>query len=326
MRREREKSPVKTVIVTGAAGFIGGQTMLALRDSMPDINIIGIDRAPLPRHLTSIPTKFLHEDYISDYVLNTMSMHQPRAIIHCGATSLVGPSVRDPAGYFHNNFEKTRRMLDHLRANHLNTKVIVSSSSSVYGNPEILPCTEQTPTNPVSPYGQSKLMVDQMLHSYHVAYGLDYVAFRYFNVCGADPDVRHGQPPRATHIIARVLESLRDDTEFVLNGADYDTPDGTCVRDHVHVADVARAHVMALDPGFNTGVYNVGINHGTSNQEILDLAQNITGRRLKLTVAARRSGDPERLQADASKLISKGWSPGFGVEDMIRHAWAWYNR
>lgn len=326
MSRTTKNPATKTIIVTGAAGFIGGQTMLALRDVVPDANIIGVDRVPLPRHLASVPTKFLQEDYAGDYVLNSMNTCAPQAIIHCGATSLVGPSMRDPASYFHNNFEKTRRLLDHLRTYRLNARIIVSSSSSVYGDPNQLPCTEQTPTDPVSPYGISKLMVDHMLHSYHRAYGLDYVSFRYFNVCGADPDIRHGQPPRATHIIARVLESLRDGTEFVLNGADYDTPDGTCVRDHVHVADVARAHVMALDPAFGVGIYNVGINQGHSNREVIDLAQQITGLELDLTVSERRSGDPSRLLADASKLRSRGWRPEFDIEHMIEHAWAWYNR
>jgi UDP-glucose 4-epimerase len=156
---------------------------------------------------------------------------------------------------------------------------------------------------------------------------LDYVAFRYFNACGADPEGRHGQEPGATHIIARVLESIRDGKEFVLNGIDYPTEDGTCVRDYVHVADIARAHVMALDPKVTAGVYNLGSNNGTSNREIIDAAERITGGAVTVQLGKPRPGDPPMLTASAAKFVmtAGGWRI-HDLDDMIRHAWNWYAR
>jgi UDP-glucose 4-epimerase len=190
------------------------------------------------------------------------------------------------------------------------------------------PCQEVDPAEPISPYGQSKLMIEWMLASYGQAYGIDSVAFRYFNACGADSSARHGQEPGATHIIARVLESLRDQSDqFVLNGKDFATEDGTCVRDYIHVEDLAQAHILAIDRNVPGGVYNLGTNQGYSNLQILHGAISITKQDLAYTVGPRRAGDPATLTADASKFMgASGWQPKHGLEDMITHAWAWYNR
>jgi UDP-glucose 4-epimerase len=171
------------------------------------------------------------------------------------------------------------------------------------------------------------MMVEQILESYHQAYGLDYVAFRYFNACGADSQGRHGQEPGATHIIARVLESIRDQQEFVLNGIDYPTPDGTCVRDYVHVEDIARAHVMALDPKITPGVYNLGTSNGTSNREIIDAAQQVTGNAAIIQLGQPRPGDPPMLTASAAKfgMVAGTWRH-HTLEDMICHVWEWYKK
>jgi len=170
-------------------------------------------------------------------------------------------------------------------------------------------------------------MVEQILESYRRAYGLDYVAFRYFNACGADSQGRHGQEPGATHIIARVLESIRDSQEFVLNGIDYPTPDGTCVRDYVHVEDIARAHVLALDRRVEPGVYNLGTSQGISNREIIDAAQQATGTAVVIRVGEKRAGDPPVLTASADRFnrYTTEWKR-YNLEDIIRHAWAWYAR
>jgi UDP-glucose 4-epimerase len=189
------------------------------------------------------------------------------------------------------------------------------------------PIHEVDPKEPVSPYGESKLMIDMMLESYHRAYGLDYVSFRYFNACGADPKGRHGQEPGATHIIARVLESIRDQKDFVLNGNDFPTVDGTCVRDYVHVDDIARAHALALYYKIPAGVYNLGSSMGTSNQGIIEAALNETQRPLNVIVGERRAGDPPVLTASSEKfnLIAGAWRH-YDLDAMIRHAWAWYAR
>jgi UDP-glucose 4-epimerase len=170
-------------------------------------------------------------------------------------------------------------------------------------------------------------MVERIMAAYHKAYGLDYVAFRYFNACGADSQARHGQTEDATHIIARVLGAIRDDAEFTLNGVDFATPDGTCVRDYVHVEDIARAHVRALDAEIPSGVYNLGSNNGTSNREIIAAAERVTGKKLKVVMGAARPGDPAVLTASAAKFgqVAEGWRQ-FELDHMIQHAWNWYVR
>lgn len=324
MLKSKDTVLSNSVAVTGAAGFVGGQTMIALKSA--GYKVLGIDKLRLPKHLLPHVDCFMQEDYASSYALDAIYRHQPLAIIHCGGTSLVGPSMQDPAGYYHNNFVKTKTLLDHIVKQRLKSKIIFSSSAAVYGEPTHVPCVESDMPAPVSPYGESKFMIEMMLRSYGRAYGLNWAAFRYFNVCGADPGTQHGQRDGATHIIARVLESIRDGREFTLNGDDYDTEDGTCIRDYVHVADVAAAHVKALNTDFVNGVYNVGINQGISNREIIDAAEHVTDRKLEFAVGPRRPGDPARLQADAGLLEAQGWQAQHGLDDMVMHAWQWYVR
>jgi UDP-glucose 4-epimerase len=313
------------VMVTGAAGYIGGQTMLALRDQ--GHRVIGVDMRALPQHLQSVPDRFYQEDFAKTHSLTLLDEHRPMAIVHCAGTSLVGPSVTDPETYYRNNFIKTKTLLDYVVKTAPRTRVIFSSSAAVYGDPVITPCREVDPPLPMSPYGESKLMIEQMLASYRRAYGLDSVAFRYFNACGADSEGRHGQAPGATHIIARVLESLRDDKEFSLYGTDYDTQDGTCVRDYVHVADIAQAHHMAIYDVVPAGVYNLGTAVGASNREIMAAAESITGKKLHYTEHARREGDPAVLTAASERFnLATGWVPRYNIHEIIQHAWAWYAR
>jgi UDP-glucose 4-epimerase len=311
------------VVVTGAAGYIGGQVALQLRDA--GHSVTGIDRRPLPGHLEGV-MKFMQADFDSDESYRLLLDVQPNAIVHCAGTSLVGPSIKKPSDYYNNNVAKTLHLLSFITQALPKTRFIFSSSAAVYGEPIMTPCHEVDPKEPISPYGESKLMTEMVLESYRRAYGLDYVAFRYFNACGADSRARHGQEPGATHIIARVLESIRDNQDFVLNGIDYPTPDGTCVRDYVHVEDIARAHVMALDQTVPAGVYNLGSNTGTSNREIIDTAQQVTGSAVVIQVGKKRAGDPPVLTASAAKfeLVAGSWKQ-YSLTDMIRHAWTWYN-
>ena len=312
------------VVVTGAAGYIGGQIALQLQDA--GHSVTGIDRRPLPRHLQGT-MNFVQADFDSDESYRRLLEIRPDVIVHCAGTSLVGPSIRNPSDYYHNNVVKTLNLLNIVLNAMPRTRFIFSSSAAVYGEPIMTPCHEVDPLQPISPYGQSKMMVEQILESYHQAYGLDYVAFRYFNACGADSRGRHGQEPGATHIIARVLESIRDNTEFVLNGIDYPTPDGTCVRDYVHVEDIARAHVMALDAKVTAGVYNLGSNTGTSNREIIDAAQQTTGSAAVIQLGKPRPGDPPMLTASAAKfgMVAGTWQH-HELHDMISSAWAWYQK
>jgi UDP-glucose 4-epimerase len=313
------------VIVTGVAGYIGGHVALQLKDA--GHTVVGIDRRPLQPHQTGVVDSFVLADFDSNTAYKKFLDVRPEAIVHCAGTSLVGPSIKNPSEYYVNNVAKTLQLINFVSQAMPKTRIIFSSSAATYGEPVMTPCQEVDPTEPVSPYGESKLMIDMMLKSYHRAYGLDYVSFRYFNACGADPQARHGQEPEATHIIARVLESIRDDQEFTLYGDNYPTPDRTCVRDYVHVDDIARAHVLALDQKIPSGIYNLGSNTGTSNREIIAAAEQIVGRTLKVTVGEQRMGDPPMLTASADKFndIAGLWQL-HNLDNMIQHAWAWYNR
>jgi UDP-glucose-4-epimerase GalE len=313
------------VVVTGAAGYIGGHIALLLQDA--GHNVMGIDRRPCPAHLKDVFNRFVQADFDSDESYRMLIAYRPETIVHCAGTSLVGPSIKNPSDYYHNNVVKTLNLLNIMHNALPRTRLIFSSSAAVYGEPIMTPCHEVDPREPVSPYGESKLMIEQILASYHRAYGLDYVAFRYFNACGADSQGRHGQEPGATHIIARVLESIRDGEEFTLNGIDYPTPDGTCVRDYVHVEDIARAHIIALNPGVEAGVYNLGTSQGVSNREIIDAAQTETGQAVIIRVGEKRPGDPPMLTASADRFnrYTSEWKR-FDLGDIVGHAWSWYKK
>jgi UDP-glucose 4-epimerase len=311
------------VLVTGAAGYIGGQTVLQLKDLGHEV--IGLDRNEPSTSIANATTDFLQNDL---YVFLTQAWlrdHCPDAIIHCAGTSLVGPSIKNPEIYYQNNFVNTKMFLDHIREYCPETRFIFSSSASVYGNPVMSPCNEVDMVMPISPYGESKAMIEWMLNSYHHAYGFDYVAFRYFNACGADPQGRHGQAAQATHVIARVLESIRDHVPFTIYGDQYPTFDGTCIRDYVHVADIAQAHCRALDKNVRPNIYNLGSGQGHSVREIIDAARRVTGRDADVIVGEPRAGDPPELTASAVRFDREaGWKPTYDLDEIVAHAWTWY--
>lgn len=316
---------MSTVVVTGVSGYIGGQTALLLKDAGE--RVVGIDRRPLPAHLKQVCDRFVQEDFASKNALSIVVQERPDAIVHCAGTSLVGPSMMAPAEYYQNNVIKTFELLEIVRKAMPRVKFIFSSSAATYGTPIMNPCHEVDPKEPISPYGESKLMIEMMLESYHRAYQLNYVAFRYFNACGADSKNRHGQTPGGTHIISRVLESIRDNQQFVLSGSNYPTDDGTCVRDYVHVDDIARAHSLAIYHDVPVGVYNLGSSAPTSNREIIAAAEKVTGRKVQVVEGPARPGDPAVLTASSAKfdLVAGAWRH-YELDDMIRHAWAWYVR
>ena len=312
------------IIVTGAAGYIGGEVALKLKDA--GHTVVGIDRRPCPAHLSCF-NHYVQEDFASEEVLKFIASADANAIVHCAGTNLVGPSVTEPQEYYHNNMFKTLQLLDTIVQNTPTTRIIFSSSAAVYGTPIMVPCSEVDPCEPISPYGETKLAIEWMMRGYNKAYNLDYVAFRYFNAAGADSQGRHGQEPGATHIIARVLESIKNKTRFALYGNNYNTPDGTCIRDYVHVEDIADAHVAALERSVPSGVYNLGTNQGTSNLEVIHQAIQITGVSLTVEPQAQRDGDPAQLTAESIKFQKTvDWQPKYTLQDIIQHAWAWYNR
>jgi UDP-glucose 4-epimerase len=314
------------VIVTGGAGYIGGETVLKLLDA--GHSVLAIDRVMPPDHLIDCGAKWHTGDFANEVGLDCIKSFQPEAIVHCAGTSLVGPSIANPEEYYDNNFVKTKAMLDYIIQHKLtDIRFIFSSSAATYGNPIMTPVNEVDPTEPISPYGESKIMIDWMLKSYQHAYGLDFVSFRYFNACGADSLARHGQPPGATHIIARVLESVKNGTNFTLYGTDYPTSDGTCVRDYIHVEDLANAHIVAMNKDIPSDIYNLGTNIGYSNLDIIQASAAVTKIPVTYKNGPQREGDPAVLTADAGKFMGVStWQPKFNLEDIITHAWAWYNK
>jgi len=316
---------MKTVVITGAGGYIGGQTAIHFHDQ--GWNVIGIDKNHPPAHLSQSTyfSKFLIAPFDSDDALELIKSSSPDAIVHCAGTSLVGPSKKDPRTYYQNNFVASKTLMDYLIDNDIKTQLIFSSSASTYGEPIMPPCQETDPPLPLSPYGESKLMTEMMLEAYANAYGMNTTIFRYFNVCGADSKCRHGQAPNATHLVARVLEAIRDRSDITINGNDYPTDDGTCIRDYVHVEDIAQAHLLAAEHKYN-GVYNLGTGAGYSNKQVLDTALEVTmGNSKSVHWGPSRPGDPAVLVGSAEKFHNlSNWQPTHNLNSIIKTAWKWY--
>ena len=315
---------MKTVAITGGAGFIGGQTAIYFKEQGWEVTVI--DRNPFPERLGPYVDFNIHDDFDSKQTLG--QLHYTDVIVHCAGSSLVGPSVKDPSVYFENNFVATKRMLDYIVGMKLHPRIVFSSSAAVYGNPTITPIKEVDPRVPISPYGTSKYMVELMLEAYGTAYDLDYVGLRYFNAAGADPKGRHGQEKNATHIIARIMEAIKEEKQFTLNGTNLSTEDGTCVRDYIHVYDIAKAHYYCTESRVGTGFYNLSTGLGASNMEILRKCCEVSGSKPTTVVEGpTRAGDPDILIADSSKFFEvSNWKNEYHVDDIVEHAWKWYNR
>lgn len=312
------------IAVTGAAGFIGGITVLKLVEL--GHTVYACDLTQPSNELLKCANWFTC-DIDSKEWFDCLSFAQVDAIIHCGGTSLVGPSILNPRDYYENNFIKTKNLLDHLVKYSPHTKVVFSSSAAIYGIPKIIPIDESTSLDPISPYGESKAMIEWMLKSYQKAYNLSYVSFRYFNACGADIQSRHGQQPNATHIIARIMESIINQGTFTLYGNQFQTKDGTCVRDYIHVDDIANAHIMACEGAIPNGAYNLGNNIGYSNLDVVSMIETVTSQSVKLIIADSRPGDPDILIAKVEKIFQhSNWRPKYDLLNAIIHAWKWYSR
>jgi len=260
------------IVVTGGCGYIGGHIARYLKQCNESSQVYTIDRERRDHTLKNIDG-FLHADYVSKQSLLWLDEFQPDVIVHCAGDISVRESVEDPAKYYDNNVAKTITFLNHVKDYQKKPLILFSSSASVYGNPDHVPLVETDRINPISPYGHTKDIVEQVLLNYNQAYDLPAVCFRYFNAAGAEPyNYDLGQAPGAGHIIARLLESKIRDEFFTLNGVDFNTPDRTCIRDYIHVWDLADAHNRAIQWNKNKqyAVFNLGTNTGISNQEIVD--------------------------------------------------------
>jgi UDP-glucose 4-epimerase len=276
-------------------------------------------------------------DFADDASLAAIYDIQPDVIVHCAGTSLVGPSMTDPGEYYDNNISKTIKMLNWVKDFDKKPLIMFSSSASVYGEPDKLPIPESARKNPISPYGNTKAMTEEILRDFWGAYAVPSVCFRYFNAAGAMPITADlGQEPEATHIVARVLEASLQNRAFTINGGDYETPDGTCVRDYVHVWDIAVAHLRAVEyifpawlgstPNVGASVFNLGTNTGVSNKEIVDYVVEHYGLPF-VNYGPTRRGDPAELVADATNAREKlGWEPKYSdINTIIDSAYKWYS-
>ncbi len=317
------------IVITGGCGYIGSHIARYLKQHNENATVYIIDQERRDHTLKNIDG-FLHSDYVSRQSLLWLDEIQPDVIVHCAGDISVRESVEDPAKYYDNNVAKTITFLNHVKNYKKKPLVLFSSSASVYGNPDHVPLVETDRLKPISPYGHTKDIIEQVLLNYNQAYGLPAVCFRYFNAAGAEPyNFDLGQAPGAGHIIARLLESKIRDEFFTLNGADFNTPDRTCIRDYIHVWDLADAHHRAIEWNKNKqfAVFNLGTNSGISNQEIVDYITLHYGQ-LKLRVGERRPGDPDRLIADAALAQSVlHWRPNYStINQIVDSAYKWYTR
>jgi len=318
-----------TILVTGGGGYIGSHMAHALVDAGEGVvvldNLSTGFRSALPGSATLVVGDVGNEALVADVI----KTHTVTEIIHFAASIVVPDSVRDPLGYYRNNTMNTRALLEVAVATGVR-HFIFSSTAAVYGNPASVPVGETAQLTPMSPYGHSKLMSEIMLKDAAAAHGLKYVILRYFNVAGADPRLRTGQSTLgATHLIKVAVETalgLRPQIDVF--GTDYDTPDGTCIRDFIHVADLVRAHSDALAHlrrGDASDTFNCGYGHGYSVLDVIGAVKRASGRDFAVRLAARRPGDPAAIVADAARIRARlGWTPQFDDLDIIvAHALAW---
>lgn len=316
------------ILVVGGAGYIGSHMGLLL--AQEGINFVILDDLSSGRR-ESIEGFELIEGRLDDVELlsSLFSSRDISAVMHFAAFIEVGESVLNPAKYYQNNVHATQRLLDCMVAHDV-TNFIFSSTAAIFGTPEYTPIDEKHPKQPINPYGRTKWMVEQILEDYDHAYGLKSVCLRYFNAAGADPQGRTGEcHDPETHLIPLVLQAAsgRRSQIFVF-GDDYETADGTCIRDYVHVEDLSQAHLLAiryLEESGQSGRFNLGNGRGFSVYEVIEAAKRATGMMIDVVHADRREGDPPILVADSTQAREVlGWKPKFGDLDVIlNHAWSW---
>lgn len=318
-----------SVLVTGGAGYIGSHMVLQLLGAGEKVVVLD-NLSTGFRWAVPDAASFVEGD-VGDEALveQVIRDHQVDAIIHFAGSIVVPESVADPLGYYLNNTVKSRALIAAAVAAGV-PHFVFSSTAAVYGAPKTNPVKETDPKAPVSPYGSSKLMTETMLADTAVAHEFRYVALRYFNVAGADPEGRTGQStPRATHLIKVTAETaLGKRSEMQVFGTDYPTRDGTCIRDYIHVMDLTKAHLDALRylrGGGRSDVFNCGYSHGFSVREVIDAVRRISGKEFTVIEAPRRPGDPPEIVAQSEKLrATLGWTPDYdGLDEIVRHALAW---
>ena len=316
------------ILVTGGAGYIGSHACIKLKEK--GYAPVVYDNLVYGHRESALDWELVEGDLGDREGLKSLfSRHKFHAVMHFAAYAYVGESVANPGKYFENNVARGLNLLDSM-VEHGVRKMIFSSTCATYGEPLEEYIGEVHPQNPINPYGESKLFFEKILARYNEAYGLKSVSLRYFNAAGADPAGRAGESHEPeTHLIPLILKAAKGERESVeIFGDDYETPDGSCIRDYIHVEDLADAHILALhalDSGKARAFYNLGNGRGFSVKEVIDCACKVTGMNIPHKVSGRRAGDPPRLVADASLAKKElGWQPRYKeLDDIIETAWNW---
>ncbi len=327
--------PLKpTILVTGGAGYIGSHAVLALKSA--GYGVIILDNL-VYGHRDLVEKILQVELVVGDTSDRSMldqlfKTHEIAAVMHFSAYAYVGESVTDPAKYYRNNVIGTLTLLEAMLAANIK-KFVFSSTCATYGMPEFVPITEDHPQNPINPYGATKLMVERILTDFHAAYDFQSVRFRYFNAAGADPNGNLGEDHNPeTHLIPLVLDAALGKRESIsIFGTDYPTPDGTCIRDYIHVTDLASAHILGLEYLLSNGeseVFNLGNGSGFSVREVIETVSQVTGKQIKSVECDRRPGDPAILVGSSDKARKiLGWQAEYpAIEDIVAHAWQWHQK
>lgn len=321
----------KHILVTGGAGYIGSHACKVLAQSgyIPiayDSLVYGHEWAVKwgPLEKGDINDRYRLDEVIEKY--------QPIAVIHFAAYAYVGESVEDPGKYYRNNVAGTLTLLEAVRDSGID-KFIFSSTCATYGVPDQVPIQEDHPQVPINPYGASKLMIERILQDFDIAHQIRSISLRYFNAAGADPQGEIGEDhDPETHLIPLVLDAAAGiRSHITIYGDDYETSDGTCIRDYIHVTDLAHAHVLALkalETGATTKAYNLGNGEGYSVKEVIDVVKDVTGVNVPVKIGPRRPGDPARLVGDAQRIGRElAWSPDFpDLQSIVKTAWEWHTR
>lgn len=317
------------ILVTGGAGYIGSHTVAELLDQGEEVLVL--DNLQKGHRKAVLGGKFLQGDLRDEaFLRQVFTENQIEAVVHFAADSLVGESVSDPLKYYNNNMVSTLRLLTAMKEYGVK-KIVFSSTAATYGEPENIPILETDRTLPTNPYGETKLSVEKALKWADRAYGMRYVSLRYFNAAGAHPSGKIGEDHSPeSHLIPIVLQAALGKREAIqIFGEDYPTPDGTCVRDYIHVTDLAQAHVLALKKlraGGESQVYNLGNGKGFSVKEVVELAREVTGLPIKAVMADRRPGDPAVLVASSERVQHElNWQPKYNnLQTILETAWQWH--
>ncbi len=321
----------KTILVVGGAGYIGSHMVKMLLGA--GYEVVTLDNLSGGYRDAVLGGDFVFGDTADRVGLDRLfAGYAFDGVMHFASFIQVGESVQNPSKYFQNNVAATLNLLDTMVAHRVNA-FIFSSTAAIFGEPQYTPIDEGHPKHPINPYGLSKWTIEQMLSDYDHAYGLKSVCLRYFNAAGADPEGQLGERhDPETHLIPLVLQAASRKREFItMYGQDYNTPDGTCVRDYVHINDLCQAHLLAIEQlfdGAKSTAYNLGNNAGFSVKEVIDMAKEVTGQDIPVVLGERRKGDPDNLVAESKKAQTVlGWQPQYAdLATIIAHAWQWEKR